>query len=136
MQELKDFEIYILEKIIINTDFEKIHKMMVAVNWGWYSIISGENIFITPDVNNIKNTARRLISQLLINIRPDKEYCFHESGGLFVWYNQYNSDNWYENIILDFRLNTTLYLDENEIAEFERLEKLNELLSYINKKED
>lgn len=136
MQELKDFEIYILEKIIINTDFEKIHKMMVAVNWGWYSIISGENIFITPDVNNIKNTARRLISQLLINIRHDKEYCFHESGGLFVWYNQYNSDNWYENIILDFRLNTTLYLDENEIAEFERLEKLNELLSYINKKED
>ncbi len=136
MQKLKDFEIYILEKIIINTDFEKIHKMMVAVNWGWYSTIGGENIFITPDVNNIKNTARRLISKLLINIRYDKEYCFHESGGLFVWYNQYNSDNWYENIILDFRLNTTLYLDENEIAEFERLEKLNELLSYINKKED
>jgi hypothetical protein len=53
-----------------------------------------------------------------------------------VWYNQYNSDNWYENIILDFRLNTTLYLEENEIAEFERLEKLNNLLEYINKKED
>lgn len=132
MQELKDFEIYILEKIIINTDFEKIHKMMIAVNWCWYSTLD----FNTPDVNTIKNKARMLISQLLIDIRHDKNYCSHENGGIFVWYNKYNSDNWYENIILDFRLNTTLYLEENEIAEFERLEKLNELLSYINKKED
>lgn len=133
MQELKDYERYILEKIISNTDFEKIHIMMESIKWGWFI---GNTDTTTPNINLLKSTARDLIHSLLIDIRQDKEYCFHECGGLFVWYNQYNSDNWYENIILDFRLNTTLYLEENEIAEFERLEKLNNLLEYINKKED
>lgn len=136
MQELNDFEVYILDKILKETDFEKIQRMMNAIEWGWYSTIGGENIFITPDVNTIKNKARMLISQLLIDIRHDKNYCFHESGGIFVWYNKYNSDNWYENIVFDFKITTTLYFNEIEKNEIERLEKLNELLSYINKKED
>jgi hypothetical protein len=130
MQELKDFELYILNKIIENTDFQKIHTMMNSVEWGWITNIESINI-ITPDIKTIEHTARQLIHLLLLDIRHDKEYHYHERGGLFVWYNQYNSDKWYENIILDFRLNTTIYLNENEIKEVERMEKISKLLDNI-----
>lgn len=139
MQELNDFEVYILDKILKETDFEKIQRMMKAIDWGWYNgeSLDSTNCFTVPTILQLKTTAILIINDLLIDIRNNKEdYCCHEMGGLYVWYNKYNSDKWYENIIFDFKINTTLYFNETEKNEIERLEKLNNILSYINKKED
>ncbi len=138
MQELKDFEVYILDKILKETDFEKIQRMMNAIEWGWYNgeSLDSTNCFTVPTILQLKTNAIMIINDLLIDIRSNKDYCYHETGGLYVWYNKYNSDKWYENIVFDFKITTTLYFNEIEKNEIERLEKLNNILSYINKKED
>ena len=65
----------IIDEIMDNFDFEKVHKTMIALNWGWADSDGGLSI---PDLSDIKKSARcRLKTAMEENVS-----C--ASGGFFV----------------------------------------------------
>lgn len=54
-----------IEQIMENFDFEKVHKVMVALEWEWYLGTWGG--FGIPSVGAIQKAARRLLSEAWTN---------------------------------------------------------------------
>lgn len=44
----------VIDEIMDNFDFERVHKTMVALKWGWWNIG-------VPELSDIKKSARRLL---------------------------------------------------------------------------
>lgn len=47
-----------IDEIMDNFDFEKVHKMMMAVNWKW---ANKESLYSVPTVSELRTCARRLL---------------------------------------------------------------------------
>lgn len=73
----------IIDEVMDNMDFDKIHRVMEYLNWQW---ADGEGGFEVPDVPRIRKFCRSLIKNLL-----EENLQSIESGGFLVYKDQYNS---------------------------------------------
>ena len=84
----------VIESILNEFDFEKVHTIMTKLDWGWVSD-EGEDdcgvIFSVPSVVQLKYRAKQLLEDVLIKGRANTEsntyYIF--SGGFKATYNRY-----------------------------------------------
>lgn len=53
-----------IDEIMDNFDFEKVHKVMVALDWAWVVSLE-DNLFEIPDKQAIMKDARRLMKHCL-----------------------------------------------------------------------
>ena len=56
----------IVDEIMDNFDFERVHKTMIALNWGWVDKDDCE-LFSTPEVYELKSHARKLLKRSIEN---------------------------------------------------------------------
>jgi hypothetical protein len=87
----------IIDDILNEFDFNKIHKVMVLLNWSWYSSKSVSGI---PSIQEMIKTATHLLESVIVRrfqMENEEEYIYIGSGGFYV-YSIYNT------IKLEFRI--------------------------------
>lgn len=65
----------LVEEILDEFDFEKVHKVMVALEWTWHGSVE------SPSIGDLRRMARGLLQELL---RNDK-YHITGTGGLYAY---------------------------------------------------
>ena len=64
----------VIDKILDEFDFERVHKAMVALNWEWYDAENG-----VPSIAELRKSARRLLTDCV-----SKGYSYLKCGGFLV----------------------------------------------------
>ncbi len=73
-----------IKSIIENFDFEKVHKVMKALNWGWYS--KDEDELIIPSISQMIMFAQDMLYRAL------EEKQSFSSGGFWARYIEYKPE--------------------------------------------
>jgi hypothetical protein len=115
-EKLLDSERVRFHEIIDNFDFEKVHRCMTLMDWRW-ATTNG-----VPSLEDIKNTASRLLLDVIIGIRFSATYNVG-TGGFHVTY-----DKKYDGILLSFVITEwdDSYIEES--VAYKRCKKIEELL--------
>ncbi len=90
MNILSETETVRLNEIMNQFDFNKVHKCMKLMDWKWgiFSKESAPNItYNVPTLENIKNSAKDLITTVIISYLRTKTSGFTGTGGLEIFYN-------------------------------------------------
>lgn len=77
------------EYIVNNFDFEKVKKVMHALEWKWVAEETGHTII--PDISRMMRTARRLLNSAISQLDSHKEYTV-ASGGFYATANKNEDD--------------------------------------------
>ena len=81
----------VIESILNEFDFEKVHTIMTKLDWGWVSDDSNMQVFSVPSVEQLKCLAKQLLNDVLVKGRANKESDIYYiySGGFKATYNRY-----------------------------------------------
>lgn len=72
----------IIEKVLNDFNFEKVHCIMYLTGWCWHDY--GH----VPGATALRNTARKLLTKVLEH--TDREYWWASTGGLYAYYDDKN----------------------------------------------
>jgi hypothetical protein len=112
--ELKESELYRINYIIENFDFETVHDCMKKLEWKW---IFSKSIYSVPSIQELKETATRLLSDVLICSKKEKsKYATLLTGGLHATY-----DN--DLLFLKFEVNVSVR-DDSELKTDKEYQKI------------
>lgn len=125
MIELKESDLYRINHIMENYDFEKVHNCMKKIDWVWAIVKSADGI---PNIEELKKTAKRLLTEALIKGKQNK-FSRIGTGGFQATY---------ENDVLELSFILTEWDDvfatedknyQNIVKKENRLEKINKMLN-------
>jgi hypothetical protein len=60
-----------IDEVMDNFDWEKVHRVMQAIDWKWYHA-DGE--IVTPSISDLRRTARRLLRNVVEGLRIHEQY--------------------------------------------------------------
>lgn len=69
--------------IMNNFDFHQIHRVMKLTQWGWYN--PDCNSMKVPDIQNLRDTARRMLMECATRARKVSGQYTIGSGGFYVY---------------------------------------------------
>ncbi len=127
MSDLKESELYRINEIMNEFDFDIVHACMVGMGWTWFS---AKGINSIPTVSEIKSTAYCLLKDIVIEYLRNKKTGYMGTGGFEV---SYIHDDDY----MDLKFVVTEWSDihitedipyKNILKKEKRLEKINKLL--------
>jgi hypothetical protein len=73
----------LIDEIMDNFDFDKVHKVMTFLNWTWWNAAEG-----VPSTSELRQQARRLLRDAV-----DKKSSI-STGGLWARYKEYPEDDY------------------------------------------
>ena len=126
-EDLIESDKYIISKILDGVDFERIHKMMVAVDWRWYD---RSNTLIVPSIDMIQKNVYDLVHRELHRFKYKRDEPYYiATGGIYVEYISDLELDWYECINISFKLEANnFWLEADEKLYYNRMVKLEEII--------
>ena len=93
-QDREDQGQLVIESILNEFDFEKVHTILTKLDWGWVSDEGEGDLgvsFSVPSVEQLKYRAKQLLNDVLVKGRANKESDIYyiSSGGFKATYNRY-----------------------------------------------
>ena len=102
-KKLTKFEKKLIDKILENFDFDKVHQYMVSVDWKWFSVDR------VPTVYDLIKESKRLLKEVC-----KRDAVSISTGGLFV--ERYCENGETFSLELSFRIDS-FYLEKDELDE-------------------
>lgn len=97
-----------IENIIENFDFDKVHKVMTFLNWGWATVEEGG----IPSIGKLIIHSQKYLSDVFDMCTRTKKDYYTGTGGFFVEAQYNNEENCCDYLKLRFELDSWDSYDE------------------------
>lgn len=91
-----------VEKVIQNFDFDKVHRVMKSMNWGWWDTSTEDGV---PSIGHVVLQAKRLLDQVYNKVSAGENNYFISTGGFEATARKYE----YGEIVLELKFVVTSF---------------------------